>query len=234
MLTSNQLGEAGALTVDTSQLKTSMSLTQTVKPQDALLASGRRRQLNLRRLDFVLEQPIHRRAPRGDASDRAADRPAGDGDRRRRRRRLSTAVQTLVNDYNSYHTTLTTDTAYTPQRTPAPVLSDDPTTIQTDASRSGLFNGQILGAGPSNPSRARRDVNSEVPSPSTARPSAGLRVQPRQRPKFFTQNGTGFAVQLNNVANQLAGSGDSLLPGRFGDLQHVEQNTTRSIRSTRC
>ena len=230
MLTSNQLGEAGALTVDTSQLKTSMSLTQTVKPQDALLALGGAgngtsgvliSSSNNQFTDVLpgatlqIGQPTGQPATVTVAADDAS---------------LSTEVQTLVNDYNSYHTTLTTDTAYTSSTNTSAVLSDDPTAIQMDASVSGLFNGQILGAGALQ-SLAQLGVtqNSDGSlSFDSSTFSAAYASNPASVQQFFTQKGTGFAVQLDNVANQLAGSGDSLLSGQITAISStVEQNTDK-------
>ena len=233
MLTSNQSGEAGALTVDTSQLGSPMSLAETVQPQDALLAlggagnasSGVLMSSSTNQFTNVLSgATLAIGQPNGQAATVTV--AADDTD-------LSNAVQTLVNDYNSYHTTLTQDTAYNSSTNASAVLADDPTTIQVDAAVSGLFNGQILGAGAiqslaqlgvTQNSDGSLSFDSSTFSQTYAANPAGVQ-------KFFTQSKTGFAVQLNNVANQVAGSGNSLLTGQITAISSTVQENTDKINS---
>ena len=49
--------------------------------------------------------------------------------------------------------------------------------------------------------------------------------------QFFTQKQTGFAVQLNNVANHLAGGGNSLLAGQINAISSIVQQNTNQINS---
>ena len=230
MLTSNQLGEAGALTVDTSQLKIVHVADPDCQTAGRSAGLGRRRQWNLRRLDFVLEQPIHRRAPRGDASDRAADRPAGDGDRRRRRRQfvhrsadLGERLQQLPHDADDGHGVHFLDEH---QRRLVGRSHGDPNGCE----RFRLVQrANPRGRRPPIPAQLGVTQNSDGSlSFDSSTFSAAYASNPASVQQFFTQKGTGFAVQLDNVANQLAGSGDSLLSGQITAISStVEQNTDK-------
>ena len=60
---------------------------------------------------------------------------------------LVSAVQAMVNDYNSFLSTLTQDTAYDTASNSGAVLASDPTATQLGTEVSALINGQISGVG---------------------------------------------------------------------------------------
>ena len=146
-LTSNQPGTAGAVIVNASQMGVPMSFTETVKPQNALVALGNAAdpsssiQASSSSNNFTNLLPgvtLQVGQPTGQPVQIAVGVS---------NTALTNTVQSLVNDYNSFNTTMTTDTSYDTTSNTGAILADDPTTTQLSSDLSAIFNGQIFGDG---------------------------------------------------------------------------------------
>jgi flagellar hook-associated protein 2 len=231
-LTSNQPGTAGATIVDTSGLKTSMPLTETVPPENAELTLGDSSSSssvlisssNNNFTDVLPGATLQVGQPTGEpVSITIGSSNSG----------LVAAVQSLVNDYNSFQSTLTQDTTYDTSTNTGAVLSDDPTATQVGTSLSNLLNQQIFGTG-SIQSLAQLGITFNSDG-SLALDTSTLQSEFTSNPddvkEFFTQTTNGFAVQLDNLVNEAAGSNNSMLSSRMSALSDMMQDNSAKITS---
>ena len=146
---------------------------------------------------------------------------------------LANAVQSLVNDYNSFNTTLTTDTCYDTSTNTASVLADDPTAMQLASDLPAIFSGQISGVG-SVQSLAQLGITFNQDG-SLSFDSSQLQnlyaSNPNDVKQFFTQKTSGFAVQLDTLVNNLAGQNNSLLSTRMNSISDMMSQNSDKITS---
>jgi flagellar hook-associated protein 2 len=142
-------------------------------------------------------------------------------------------VQNMVTDYNTFHSLLTKETQYDTTTNTASLLSDDPTAMQLDTQIPNLLSGLIGGSG-SIQSLAQLGVTFNQDG-SLAFDSTALQNQYASNPdavkQFFTQSGSGLAVQLDNLIESLAGQTNSLLSQRMTSLSDMMQQNNDRITS---
>ena len=142
-------------------------------------------------------------------------------------------LQTFVTNYNKFRSQLTTDTAYDTTTNTGSVLSDDSSALQLDTQLSALVSGSISGAGPVQ-SLAQLGITVQSDGTLSFDQSAldsewsnnASAVQ-----QFFTATNNGFAVQFNQLCNQLAGNSTSLLSERINALQSMVADNTNQINT---
>ena len=124
-----------------------MSLTQSVTPQNALLALGNSSTSSSNVLvssssnsftNVLSGATLQVNSATGNAVSVTVSNDDTD---------LSSAIQAMVNDYNTFQSALTSDTAYDTSTDTGGVLANDPTATQLGSEVSGLMNGMISGAG---------------------------------------------------------------------------------------
>jgi flagellar hook-associated protein 2 len=217
-LTSSQMGTAGQMVIDTSGLS-ALSLSQTVQAQDAVLqvgGSGSGSGILTTSSNNVFTGVLQGASLTvSQASSEPVTITVQNSDSN-----LVSALQSMVTEYNSYRSTLTTDTAYNTANNTAAVLTADPTAINLDLDLSNALTNNFLGSG-SIQSLGQLGVTfntdgtlsfdqSTFDSAYTANPSA---VQ-----QFFTQTKTGFSAQMQTLLTNLAGPDTSVLADRVTAL----------------
>ncbi len=232
-LTSNQSGTAGALVVDTSGMETPLSLTESVKPQNALLALGDSSTSASSVLvsspsnnftDVLSGATLQINSATGQPVSVTVSNDETD---------LSTVIQAMATDYNTFQSALASDTAYDTSSGTGAVLANDPTATQVGAEVSNLMNGLISGAG-SITSLAQLGVTVNTDgslSFDSSTFSSAYASNPDAVKQFFTDPTNGFAVQLDNLMTQVAGSTNSALSGQISSLQSIVSDNTNQINS---
>ena len=226
-LTSKESGTAGTMVMDASQAN--FTLNQTVDPQNALLLmggggsrnSGAMISSSSNTFNNVLtgasltinqpsDQPVQVRVAQSDST-------------------LVSTVQTLVDGYNTFRSTLQQLTAYNTLTNTGSALTDDPAAMNLDMGLSNLLS-RSYGSGAIN---SLADVGITVNSDGTLSFNQTTLQQefasdPSGVQDFFTTAKTGFATQLDQTIQQLAGSTNSALADRLQALQDtVTQNQTK-------
>ena len=224
-LTATQSGQAGNMIVDTSQIG-GMSLQEMTHGQDALLALGNASASNSSAptpRSWSARPPIpspascpafrcKSTAPRGQPVSVTV---GNDGTN------IATSLQTLVTDYNSFRTQLTTDTAYNTTTETGAVLSDDGSALQLDEQLSQLLTSSFASSGPV---QSLADVGITVQSDGTlsfnqSQFDSAWAANPTAVQQLFTAKTTGVSAQFDTLINQLAGQTGSLLSARIAALQ---------------
>ena len=146
---------------------------------------------------------------------------------------LSSVIQSMVTDYNTFNSTLTSYTAYDTTTDTGAILANDPTATQVGSEVSSLMNGMISGAG-SITSLAQLGVTVNSDGSLTfdsSTFSSAYAADPAAVKQFFTQTTNGFAVQLDNLMTQVAGSTNSLLSGQVNSVASIVSDNTNQINS---
>ena len=221
-LTSSQMGTAGQVVIDGSALP--LSLTQTAQAQNAVLRVGGGSSSTgilttssnnvftgvLQGASVTVEQASSQPVTVSIQSSPSS---------------LESALQSLATEYNSFRSTLKTDTAYNTATNTAAVLTADPTAITLDSELSEAMSNNFPGTGTIqslgqlgvsfNTDGTLSFDQSAFESEYSANPSA---VQ-----QFFTQTTTpkttaGFSAAMHTLLTNLAGSDNSLLSNRVSSL----------------
>jgi flagellar hook-associated protein 2 len=210
-LSSSQTGAAGQMMIDTSALS-ALSLSQTVQAQDAVLqvgGSGSGAGILTTSSNNVFTGVLQGASLTvSQASSQPVTITIENSDTS-----LVTALQSMVTEYNSFQSTLTTDTAYNTANNTGAVLTANPTAINLGLQLSNALSNNFFGAG-SVESLGQLGVTfntdgtlafdqSQFESAYSADPSA---VQ-----QFFTQSKTGFSAQVHNLLTNLGGPNTSML-----------------------
>jgi flagellar hook-associated protein 2 len=217
-LTSSQMGSGGQMMIDTSGLS-ALSLSQTVQAQDAVLqvgGSGSGSGILTSSANNVFTGVLQGASLTvGQASSEPVTISVQNSDSN-----LVSALQSMVTEYNSYRSTLKTDTAYNTANNTAAVLTADPTAINLDLQLSNALTSNFLGNGSIqtlgqlgvtfNTDGTLSFDQSTFDSAYTANPSA---VQ-----QFFTQTKTGFSAQMHTLLTNLGGPSNSVLADRVTAL----------------
>jgi flagellar hook-associated protein 2 len=232
-LTSSQSGTAGALVVDTSGMGTSLPLTESVQPQNALLALGNSSTASN---NVLVSSPSNSFTNVLSGATLQVNSATGSpvsitvsNDETE----LSSAIQSMVTDYNTFQSALTSYTAYDTSTNTGGVLANDPTAAQLGSEVSGLMNGMITGAG-SITSLAQLGVTVNSDGSLTfdsSTFSSAYESDPDAVQQFFTNTTNGFAVQLDNLMTQVAGSTNSLLSGQVSSLASTVTDNNNQITS---
>lgn len=220
-LTGTQTGAGAGMVVDASQIS-GMSLQQLAAAQNALLAVGGGSGTNASagfvvasstntfasvlpgvslQIDSATNQPVTVNVASNDSQ-------------------LATTLQALVSDYNSFLSTFNTDTSYNTTTNTGAVLSGDPAAEEAGDQLAQLLSGTFAGNGSL---QSLADVGVTVQGDGTlafdqSTLDAAWAADPQAVQQLFTTKNTGISDQLNNLLNDLAGSGDSLLAEQVSGL----------------
>ena len=223
-LSSKQSGTAGAMVMDASQAN--FTLNQVVSPQNALLrmgggvsaGSGALITSSSNTFNNVLtgasltinqpsDEPVQVTVAQSDSS-------------------LVSTVQTLVDGYNTFHSTLQQLTAYNTTTNTGSALTDDPAALNLDMGLSNLLSGSFGSGSVTSPADVGITVNSDgTLSFNQTVLQQEFAADPTAVQDFFTTAKTGFATKLDQTIQQLAGTQNSVLADRLQALQDtVTQN----------
>ena len=136
-------------------------------------------------------------------------------------------VQTLVDGYNTFHSTLQQLTAYNTTTNTGSALTDDPAALNLDMGLSNLLSGSFGSGSVTSPADVGITVNSDGTLNST-KPCSSRNSPPTQTAvqDFFTTAKTGFATKLDQTIQQLAGTQNSVLADRLpGPAGHGSPRT---------
>ena len=220
-LTATQSGQAGNMIVDSSQIA-GMSLQEMSQGQDAVLALGdassssRTPVLVTSSSDtFSSVLPGVDLQVNGASGQPVSVTIGNDGTN------IATSLQTLVTNYNSFRSQLTTDTAYNTTTETGAVLSDDGSALELDTQLSQLLTTQFASSGPV---QSLADVGITVQSDGTLsfnqnQFASAWAANPAAVQQMFTAKTTGVSARFDTLINQLAGPTDSLLSARATALQ---------------
>jgi flagellar hook-associated protein 2 len=219
-LTATNSGQAGNMIVDTSQLG-GMSVQEMTHGQDALLALGNASAANGAVIVSSSTNTFSSVLPGvalqiNNATGQPVSVSVGnDGTN------IATSLQTLVTDYNSFRTQLTSDTAYNTTTETGSVLSDDPAAMQLDEQLSQLFTSSFNSSGPV---QSLADVGITVQSDGTlsfnqSQFNSAWNANPTAVQQMFTTTNTGVSAKFDTLITQLAGQTNSLLSSRIAALQ---------------
>ena len=134
---------------------------------------------------------------------------------------IASSLQTLVTDYNSFRSQLTSDTAYNTTTETGSVLSDDGAALQLDEQLSQLVTSQFSSSGPV---QSLADVGLTVQGDGTlsfdqSQFDAAWIANPTAVQQLFTAKSTGVSDRFDSLITQLAGTSGSLLASRITALQ---------------
>ncbi|MGA2620097.1 MAG: flagellar filament capping protein FliD [Thermoguttaceae bacterium] len=229
ILTSSQAGKSGNLVVDASQLS-GLAIQETAQGQDALMALGGGTNLAAATLVASSTGQFQSVLPGVNLSIQNATGQAVTVNVATSDSNIASNIQTLVTNYNSFRSQLTQDTAYDASTNTPAVLTTDPTTTQLDIQLSNLLSSRFLSSG-SVQSLADLGItlqNDGTLSFNQTTFDSAYSADPGAVQQFFTTAKSGFSAQIDNLVNQLAGQGNSLLSARVTALQQqVTDNTQR-------
>ncbi len=228
VLQSDSTGAAGEILVDTSAID--LSFQQTAGARDALLVFGDARSVAS---SVLLSSPTNTFADvisgvelqARDASPVPVivSVESTDGD-------LVDAVQTMVDNYNTFRDTLEKLTAYDPEGETTSVLTGDATALRLDTDLPYLLSGSFSGAGPI---KSLGELGISLNDAGRLEfDAAKFRQKYAKNPEaveqFFRTEDAGLADKFGNLIDRLAGDGDSLLSGRLDVLgDKIESNRER-------
>lgn len=140
------------------------------------------------------------------------------------------SVRTLVDNYNKFRTSLQKYTAYDSQTNKRSALTGDATALRLDSELLYLLSGTYSRAGAV--TSLRQVGVSLTADGSLVFDETELRARFAQDPQgvaaFFADKTAGFATKLDNLIEQLAGTGASLLSARLKALStKIETNQQR-------
>jgi flagellar hook-associated protein 2 len=216
-LTSNQMGTAGQMVIDDSSLP--LSLSQTAQAQDAVLRVGGSSSSG--GIITTSSNNIFSGVLQGatvtvqQASSQPVTVTVQNSDSN-----LESALQSMVTEYNTFRSTLQTDTAYNTATNTAAVLTTDPTAITLDSELANTLSNNFLGTGTIQ-SLGQLGVTFNTDgtlSFSQSQFESAYSTNPSAVQQFFTQSTTGFSAQMHTLLTNLAGTSNSLLSGRVTAL----------------
>jgi len=229
-LTATQSGQAGNMIVDASQLA-GMSVQEMSQGQDALLAMGNASGGNGAAVVSSSTNTFSDVLPGAALQiNSATGQPVSisvgnDGTN------IATSLQSLVTDYNSFRTQLTTDTAYNTTTETGAVLTDDPSAMELDEQLSQLVTSSFASSGPV---KSLADIGITVQSDGSlsfnqSQFNSAWNANPTAVQQLFTTKATGVSAQFDTLITQLAGQTNSLLSSRIAALQTQISGNQASI-----
>jgi flagellar hook-associated protein 2 len=133
---------------------------------------------------------------------------------------LVSALQSMVTEYNSYRSTLETDTAYNTANNSAAILTADPTATNLDVELSNALTANFLGSG-SIQSLGQLGITFNTDGTLSFDQStfdSAYSADPSTVQQFFTKSKTGFSAQMHTLLTNVGGAGKSLLADRVTAL----------------
>jgi flagellar hook-associated protein 2 len=225
-LTSNSTGAGSQLLWDTSQV--GFNLQETAKGQDALLLSGA-----IGAGGFVAtsaNDTFKNVLPGATITANAVSAAPVTLNVAGSTSNLSTAIQTLVDTYNTLQGTLSTDTTYNSTTNQSAVLQGDGSVLQVQTNLTNLLSSQLFGNGAIQSLAA---LGITFNQDGTLGLNANqlqhqLTNNPQALQQFFANSGTGLSDKLNGMLDQLAGPGSSLLDNDISAISAtITSNKTR-------
>ncbi len=231
ILTSTQAGKAGNLVIDASQLG-GLALQETTQGQDALMALGGGTNLAAATLVSSSTGRFQSVLPGVNLSIQNATGQAVTVNVATSDSNIASNIQTLVTNYNNFRSQLTQDTAYDTSTNTTAVLTTDPTTTQLDIQLSNLLSSRFVSSGPV---QSLADLGITLQNDGTLSFNqttfdSAYSANPTAVQQFFTTAKTGFSDQIDNLIDQLAGQGNSLLSARVTALQQQASDNTDRIK----
>ncbi len=224
-LQSQQPGTAGRLVFDTSEID--LSLTETVRAQDALLAYGEAGSNVLISsssnafCDVVPGVRLEILQPSSTLVTITVDESHTN---------LVAGVQTMVDNYNRFRNKLRELTRYDAETDTRSVLTGDSAALRLDTDLSYLLSGRFRGAGPI---QSLAEVGISLNDDGTleldeSKLQAKLEEDPQAVETFFSDEQFGLSARLEDLIERLSAEQSSLLAERLNALtRKIEQSQER-------
>ena len=227
-LTSSMTGSAGAMVVDMSAL--GFELQETVEASDALMvlgelgsaANGILVSSTNNTFDGVIEGVrLTVNAASTTAATITVDTSSTD---------LIANVQTLVDNYNKFRTSIAGYTYYDPETDEKAILTGDSTALRLETDMMEFLSGRFFGAGTiQSLGEIGIDTNSDGTLSFDSTVLKNLFETDREAiQEFFTKEETGFSARFGALVEQLTDQDNSLTTSRYLALgQKIEENNAK-------
>jgi len=226
-LTSDRPGAAGELVCDTSGAN--LSMQETVRGQDALLAMGAGT-LASRILVSSSSNTFDNVLPGVSLEVKQVSSQGVTVTVETSDANVVASVRTMVDNYNKFRKRLGELTAYDAQTDKRATLTGDAAALRLDMDLSYLLSGRFYGAGSIESLaqigiRLKDDGTLEL---DEAKLKAAYAADPAAVKRFFTEKDAGLSAKLDALIEQLCGVNNSLLTSRINGLKDtVQRNQDR-------